>query len=86
MTAQVIPNRFYQHEASGRKVSFYGAAPWAGENRGQWLTLQDGYSIMWPDGTVGVLPMGRKPFATPQEAQDCIDGHKAFTGFQDMGD
>lgn len=83
---QVIPNRFYQHEASGRKVSLYGAAPWAGEaDKGQWLILQNGYSILWQDGTIGV-PHGHnggKSFATPQEAEAFLATTK-FNGFAAM--
>lgn len=82
MSAQVIENRFWQHD-SGRRASMYGAVPYYNAMEAMaWHTVKDGYSISWPDGTVGVIPMGRGPFKTREEAAACIAANPNFKGFQ----
>jgi hypothetical protein len=76
--ARVVPNRFWKNKVTGRVASCYGANP----SGGGWELTYENYTIQWPDGTVGVIPMGRGPFKTEQEAADCIAANPNFPGFQ----
>jgi hypothetical protein len=75
----VIENRFYRH-TTGRTASIYGSLPWRNEaEKAGWTLVSEGYTIEHPDGTVG---LGRKPFATKEEAQAWVAAHPNFPGMR----
>lgn len=73
--ARVVPHSFYRTPAGGI-VSIFTS--WRPEGS---VIERNGFTIDWPDGTRGVLPMGRGPFETEQEAAACIAANPSFKGF-----
>lgn len=73
MRYEVIPYSVHRH-ISGKTVSIYGAVPWRSDNeRKEWETVQLGWTVRNPHtGQVGV---GRKPWATQQEAEEFASKH-----------
>lgn len=47
---EVIDALFWQNAKTGKKVSFYGAAPLGPD----WEVKKYGYTIRWSDGTIGL--------------------------------
>jgi hypothetical protein len=72
-----IPYRFWLH-TSGRTASMGGAVPWVTpSDEANWTAQEQGWTVRHPDGTTG---LGRKPFATKEEAQTWCDAHPRFPG------
>ncbi len=79
-TGKVIPSKHWEHKTTGRRASLYGAVPWtgeAGDGKEHWEVVENGWTIAWPDGTVGI---GRIPFASADQAQKWVDEHPRFPG------
>lgn len=74
-SARVVPHSYYRTPA-GHTVSIFSS--WRPEGS---TIERRGFTIEWPDGTRGVLPMGRKIFENEAEAQACIDANPRFPGF-----
>lgn len=71
---KIVP--FYQwHHVSGRKVSFYGAAP-TGDG---WQVVECGYTVQWADGTQGfgryIDPETRKDAAKIRALAEKMSGN-----------
>jgi hypothetical protein len=80
-TGKVIPAKHWKHKGPGSSTaSIYGAVPWTGAKgncKEDWEMVEDGFTIAWPDGTVGI---GRPPFANRDAAQKWVDEHPRFPG------
>lgn len=70
MNAEVIPSRRWRNKTTGAIASIYGAVPWwDAAAKDHWEIETCGFTIRWPDGTVGI---GRKPFETREEAESYL--------------
>jgi hypothetical protein len=47
---EVIPALYHVNKKTGQRVSMWGAAPHGSD----WEVKQFGYTIRWPDGTIGL--------------------------------
>lgn len=79
MNAEIIPARRWRNTKTKATASVYGAVPWFTEAaKADWEIESTGFTIKWPDGTVG---LGRPPFATEAEAAAALARMpKGFTG------
>jgi hypothetical protein len=72
--ATIIPRRYYRGtDNPALRASIYGVAPpWPHE------VVEDGYTVQWPDGTVGHpnLPLG----STKSEAEAFAAARPTFRG------
>ena len=75
MAAEIIPCRFYRGtENPALSASVYGCAPhWPHE------LVTDGFTVRWPDGTVGHPALKRG--ATKDEAEAFAAARPGFSGF-----
>ena len=74
----VIPHRVWQ-AADGRRASTAGALPWrtpAERDRDGWRAIEDGFTLLWPDGTTGGMP--GSPWPTREEAEAAIVSREPF--------
>jgi hypothetical protein len=79
MAGKVIEAFVWLH-TSGRRASVYGACPWHSDaEKMDWAMACDGFTILHPDGTIGI---GRPPFATREEAQAWVDANPRFSGMR----
>lgn len=77
--ASVEPLHMWLHD-SGRTASFYGAKP-AGDG---WRVVQEGYTIRWPDGTVGI-PTGASQRLGEAGRNDKVKVEAAMRNLVTMG-
>lgn len=78
MNAEIIPSRRWRNIKTGAIASVYGACPWFTKAaKTDWQMESTGYTIKWPDGTVGI---GREPFVTIEAAQACLNRMPGFPG------
>jgi hypothetical protein len=77
---KVIASKQLRNRTTGATASPYGAVPWTGapgNRREDWEMEEVGFTISWPDGTVGI---GRQPFATREAAEAWMKEHPRFRG------
>lgn len=74
---KIIPRTFWKNSETGRTASAWGAAPYWGD-KGAWEMVTDGYTVMWPDGTVGTM---ETKCATEADAQAYIAKMGNFKGW-----
>ena len=79
-TGEVIPSKRWKHKQTGATASLYGAVPWTGapgDRKEDWHLEEVGWTISWPDGTIGI---GRPPFKSKAEAEKWVEEHPRFPG------
>lgn len=64
-----------RHKATGRQISPYSVLPFG--SREDWERVATGWTVKHPDGTTGI---GRKSFASREEAQAWCDANPRFPG------
>ncbi len=77
---KVIPAKRWENRRTGATASVYGAVPWtggAGNRQEDWEMVEKGWTISWPDGTVGI---GRTPFESKDAAEKWTEEHPHFRG------
>ena len=77
---KVIRARAWQHKGTGSRASIYGAHPaggMPGNMKADWEVVETGWTIAWPDGTVGCM---KPPFATQEGAEAYLAAHSNFPG------
>lgn len=77
MTGKIIPNTYYKNKIHGRMASMYGAKPF-GDG---WELVTNGFTVAWPDGTVGT--MGTK-LNTFEEAEAYVKKMGNFSGWNQL--
>ena len=71
-----IPYRVWFNASANRKASIHGSCPWFdGSGEENWEMIDDGFTlhVEHRDGSV-TYGLGRKPFATEEEANVFADG------------
>jgi len=79
-SGEVVESRSWKHKDTGAQASLYGAVPWSGrlgDKKDDWELVDQGWTIFWPDGTVGI---GKKPWNTKSEAELYLSLHPTFKG------
>lgn len=69
---EVIESRRWINAVTGATASLYGSAPYVSESdKANWHIETVGYTIR--DNKRGTIGIGRKPFATKEQAQEWIN-------------
>lgn len=72
---EVIESRVWVRD-DGAKASIYGACPWTSDaEKARWKIITQGWTIH--DTQTNTVGIGRKPFATREEAQSWCDAQHA---------
>ncbi len=70
---QVVPSRVYRH-TSGQCASIHGSVPWRNDiEKAEWTIENSGFTVLNP--LTSQYGIGRKPWATREEAQAFADTH-----------
>lgn len=81
--AEIIERKFWKHKVTGRTASPYGSVPWTSSaDEHNWEMITKGFTIKWPDGTVGTGHHG--PCETREQADALLQRMGTFKGFRDL--